>query len=97
MMPAAVEKEWTRDAGSWRVEVSPSRPAKQDLFLHVLETDSSEIAAPGAVTLSGKPGSISLRIRAQGRSYDLSFSTMAPSAHLSIQDHGHVVVDRELT
>ncbi len=90
----AVEKAWTRDAGAWRVEVCPSTPARQDLFLHVLETDGNEIAASDAVALIRKPGQIGIRIRAQGRDYVVMFS--ATTTHLRIGDHGRGILDTDV-
>jgi hypothetical protein len=91
-----VEKEWARDAGSWRVEVSPSQPATEDIFLHVLETDGDEIASPDAVSLTRESGHVGVLIRAQGREYQVTFSTSAPSAHLRIAEHGGTVLEQEL-
>jgi hypothetical protein len=92
----AVEREWTRDAGSWRVEVSPPQPAAEDLFLHVLETDGDEIASPDAVSLTKDSGRVGVLIRAQGREYQVTFSTSAPCAHLRIAEHGNTVLEEDL-
>jgi hypothetical protein len=37
--------------GSWRVEVSPSQPAEEDLFLHVLEIGNTGVTGKKAVKL----------------------------------------------
>lgn len=92
----AVEKAWTRDAGAWRVEVSPSTPAKQDYFLHMLATEGQEIAAANAVRLIRKPGYVGVRVRAQGKDYEAGFSTDASAAHLRIREQGRIVLDRDL-
>jgi heparin/heparan-sulfate lyase len=92
----AVEREWSRDAGFWRVEVSPAQPAAEDLFLHVLETDGDEIASPEVVSLTRESGRIGVLIRAQGREYQVTFSTSAPSAHLRIAEHGGTVLEEDL-
>ena len=92
----AVEKEWTRDAGAWRLEVSPSKPAKEDLFLHVLQTDGEEIAQPGAVSLIRERDGIGVLVRAQDKEYQVTFSTRAASAHLHITEHGRALVDQDL-
>jgi len=92
----AVEEEWTRDAGAWRVEVSPAAPAATDLFLHVLETDGSEIAEPGAVTLLREGGNVGVEIHAQGRQYRVTFPADGIVAHLQISEDGRTVLDRDL-
>jgi hypothetical protein len=92
----AVEQKWTRDAGSWRLEVSPSKPAKEDFFLHILQTDGDEIAAPDAVALTQERGGIGVRVRAQGREYQVTFSTTGASARLRVSEKGKVVLEKEL-
>lgn len=44
-------QSWTRDMGAWRVEVSPTTGAQEDLFLHVLYVGSSSVSAMPAVSL----------------------------------------------
>ncbi len=92
----AVEEPWTRDAGAWRLEISPSAPAKEDLFLHVLETDGNELAAPGAVSLLREKDSVGVRVLAQGKQYRVTFSTRAVAAHLQVSEGGRTSVDRDL-
>lgn len=93
----AVEKEWTSDAGAWRAEVSPSLPAAEDLFLHVIQVDGSDITAPDAVTLVREPGRVGVRVRAQGREYVALFSTHGEAGgHLRIADEGKTLLDQEL-
>lgn len=91
-----IEKEWERDAGAWRLEVSPARPAAQDLFLHVLQTDGADIALPAAVSLIEQGGRVGVRVSAQGRRYDVTFSTDGPSAHLAVVEDGRHILDQEL-
>ena len=86
--PSLEQVEWPPEAGSWRVEISPSRPAKQDLFLHVLQAGGNEIAAPDAVSVSKRTDGVSVLVRAQGREYEVTFSTRAASAHLRIVERG---------
>ena len=44
-------QSWTRDMGAWRVEVSPSVAAQEDLFLHVLYVTASSTSSMPAVSL----------------------------------------------
>ena len=88
--------EWPPEAGSWRLEVSPPRAAEDDYFLHVLETDGSEIARPGAVSLVREQGRIGVRVSAQGKEYLATFSTDATSGHLRITDGESVLLDQDL-
>ena len=91
-----IGKEWEPEAANWRLEVSPSQPAAEDFFLHVLQTDGSEIAEPDAVSLSRGAGRIGVRVSAQGREYQVAFSTDAASAHLAIGEAGRAILEREL-
>jgi hypothetical protein len=93
---APQEQGWARDAGAWRLEVSPSIPAKQDFFLHLLETDGAEIAAQEAVSLTRSPDQVGLRVRAQGKQYEVIFSSLAASAHLRIAEQGRTLLERDL-
>jgi hypothetical protein len=88
--------KWPPEAGSWRLEVSPSRAAEDDSFLHVLEADGREIAMPGAVSLVREQGRIGARVRAQGREYLATFSTDAASGHLRITEGERVLLDQDL-
>ena len=95
--PSLEKKEWPPEAGAWRVEISPSRPSEDDLFLHVLQAGSSDIAAPDAVTLVRKRDAVGVRVRAQGREYEVTFSTAgAPSGHLRITENGRAALDEDL-
>ena len=44
-------QSWTRDMGAWRVEVSPTVAAQEDLFLHVLYVTASSTSSMPAVSL----------------------------------------------
>jgi hypothetical protein len=89
--PSLEKKEWPPEAGSWRVEIAPNQPAKEDLFLHVLQAGENDIAAADAVTRLGATG---VRIRAQGREYEVRFAK--GKCHLTIREGGKTVVEREL-
>jgi hypothetical protein len=92
----AVEQQWTRDAGWGRIEVSPSKPSKEDLFLHVLQVDGDDIARPNAVFLTKAAGDTGVEVIAQGRQYRVTFSRCGPSGHLTIMENGRTVADRDL-
>jgi heparin/heparan-sulfate lyase len=95
--PSLEKTEWPPEAGAWRVEVSPSLPSQEDLFLHVLQAGSTDIAAPGAVTLIHASGEIGVRVLAQGREYEATFSQSgAPTGHLRITDRGKVLIAEQL-
>jgi hypothetical protein len=44
-------QSWTRDMGAWRVEVSPTVVAQEDLFLHVLYVTSTSTSTMPSVSL----------------------------------------------
>jgi hypothetical protein len=93
----AVEREWTPDAGAWRLEVSPSHPAEQDFFLHVLQVDGDQIASPETVSLVRETGRLGVRVLAQGCQYLALFSSQAePRGHLTITREGVLLLDTSL-
>jgi len=95
--PSLEKKEWPPEAGAWRVEVSPPRPSQEDLFLHVLHVGSNDIASPDAVTLMRQPGAVGVRVRAQGREYEVTFPAGgSPLGHLKIIENGRVALDQDL-
>ena len=95
--PSLEKTEWPPEAGAWRVEISPSSQSQDDVFLHVLQAGSTDIAAPGAVTLMGASGEVGVRVVAHGREYQATFSLSgAPTGHLSISEHGKVLVAEDL-
>jgi hypothetical protein len=92
-----VEREWTEAAGAWRTEVSPSLPAAEDLFLHVLEVDGDEIASSGNVSLVRESGRVGMRVHAQGRNYLATFPLHGgASGRLQITENAKVLLDTEL-
>jgi heparin/heparan-sulfate lyase len=92
-----VEREWTEAAGAWRTEVSPSLPAAEDLFLHVLEVDGDEIASSGNVSLVRESGRVGVRVHAQGRDYLATFPLHGgASGRLQITENAKVLLDTEL-
>ncbi len=95
--PSQEKTEWPPEAGAWRIEISPSHPAQQDFFLHVLQAGSKDIAAAEAVALIRDSQAIGVRVQAQGREYEVTFSTEGkPSGHLKISEDGSVMLNQEL-
>ena len=95
--PSQEKKEWPPEAGSWRLEVSPSQPAAEDFFLHVLQVGGDDIAAPDAVTLIRETDLLGVRVRAEGREYTAMFSTRGEArGRLRIVEKGRVVEEKEV-
>lgn len=95
--PSQEKTEWPPEAGSWRLEVSPSRPAAEDFFLHVLQAGGDDIAKPEAVTLVREAGLLGVRVLAQGREHTALFSTRGEArGRVKIVEEGRVVEEREV-
>jgi hypothetical protein len=95
--PSLEKKEWPPEAGAWRLEISPSKPATRDVFLHVLQTGAPEIARPGTVVMARAGSQLGVRVKAQGKEYVVLFSPGGTKCHLTIRDAGgKTVLDQEL-
>ncbi|MFQ6040656.1 MAG: heparinase II/III family protein [Candidatus Poribacteria bacterium] len=85
------------EAGSWRVEVSPSQPAKRDYFLHVLRTSGTTPIVPSTELLRTE-NSLGVRIVDEGQIYEINFAiTDRLTGHLRILDSGgKIILARDL-
>jgi hypothetical protein len=95
--PSLEKKEWPPEAGAWRLEVSPSKTATKDVFLHVLQTGDPDIARTGTVVLARAGNQLGVRVKAQGNEYVVLFSPGGTKCHLTIRDAGgKTVLDQEV-
>ncbi len=83
------------EPGSWRIEVSPSSAATQDLFLHVmLATTAGDSSVPENVTVpSGlAEGTVGATWTEGGKTYTVTFPQSGVGGHVTISG----VVDEDL-
>jgi len=64
--------------GRWRVEVTPAVPRKVDLFLHVIQVGNQTLKAMDNVELLQEPQSCGVRVNADDRVWEVTFSTTGP-------------------
>ncbi len=86
------------EAGSWRIEVTPAKPAARDYFLHVMRVLRSDDDEPGQVTLTRDADDrAEAQIVLAGRTYTLTFNkTGEVGGHIRITDAaGKVLADRD--
>lgn len=87
------------DAGSWRIEVLPTKPATRDYFLNVMRVQAAEGDEPGQVSLvRDTPELAEAQVILAGKTYLVSFNkTGEVGGHLRITDAaGKVLSDRAL-
>jgi len=85
-----------RMIGQWRVEVSPSKPRKEDVFLHVIEVGSESLKRMVDIDLIQGEGKAGVRFRANGRDFEITFATRDELAG-DIKISGAGAVERPLT
>ncbi len=76
------------DAGSWRIEVHPAKPAARDYFLHVLRVQGDEGDEKGEVTLARETDAVAeAKVVLAGRTYLIAFNkTGEVGGHIRITD-----------
>jgi hypothetical protein len=96
--------EWrTRDdeelLGQWRVEVSPSAPRTDDVFLHLIQVgDRNALEKMVPCELVREGGRVGVHFEAGERDVRVLFATAGGAAgHLRIAGPGGVLIDRDLT
>jgi len=61
--------------GQWRVEVAPSEPRKEDMFLHVIQVGDRRLAAMDQTTLIEEQGRYGVRLVAGEETWEVLFDT----------------------
>ncbi|MBM4036581.1 MAG: hypothetical protein FJ291_33000, partial [Planctomycetes bacterium] len=87
------------DAGSWRIEVYPAKPAARDCFLHVMRVQAHGGEEPGQVSLASDTDQrAEARVVLGGRTYHIAFNkTGDVGGHIRITDAaGKTLADRDL-
>jgi hypothetical protein len=59
--------------GQWRVEVTPSEPRKEDVFLHVIQVGDRQLAAMDQTTLIEEQGRYGVRLVAGEETWEVLF------------------------
>ena len=86
-----------RESGKWRIEVSPNRAERDDLFLNALQIANSSVNAPvEARLLSGmNRNAAGVQLVSAGENEVVAFAAGLPLAYelTSTEPAGHLVVD----
>lgn len=83
--------------GQWRVEVSPGRPAADDVFLHLIQAGDTTVARMADSKLVRKGGLVGVQFRYRDAEWRVLFPTQGPAAgHVRLRRGGKTVVNREL-
>ena len=99
----AAGKNWSIDAGGlnpenlamigqWRVEVTPTQPRKDDLFLHVIQVGGQAARTMDKTELIEAQGLCGARITSGRRAWEVTFSTSGELAgHLECTGAGRAI------
>ena len=85
------------DAGAWRIEVYPAKPAVRDYFLNVIRVQPTDTAPTGAVHLDDSPDRAEARVVLRGKTYSIAFAKKGDvGGHIRITDTaGKILADRD--
>jgi hypothetical protein len=83
--------------GGWRIEVSPKAVRGEVQFLHVLRVGLEGKFQPAESELVRGEGTLGARVKADGRTFEVTFSTAgATGGHLKIVEGDKTLVDEAL-
>jgi len=84
--------------GQWRMEVMPSEPAMDNVFLHLIQVGDQSVNSmvnSTALTNGGKAG---LKFAYQDKEYEIMFNVKGDiGGRLSIRHNGQQIVNVDLT
>ncbi len=101
-----LEDQWYEDDGTlkhelmggWRMEISPTSPRTDDVFLHLIEVGDQTLAAMGEAELVREEGSVGVEFTALDKSVRITFGTEGDAAgHIRIARGDEVLADQDLT
>jgi len=88
---------WKNTEDSWRIEVEPSTPRENDVFLHVLHAADRAAAEMIPTERIDREGQAGVRLSSGGRQFDLLFArTGGVAGRIRIVDGNRTILDRDL-
>ncbi len=83
--------------GQWRVEVTPSEPRREDVFLHVIQVGDRSLQAMGTIELVETDNDVGLRLATGSQTWEVTFNTSGdPGGHIR-RTGGRIALARDLT
>ena len=95
----AVAARWKDKAlfGNWRMEISPAKPAAEDVFLHLIEVGDKDLRAMSPAELIESEGAVGVRFRAGEKTATVMFATKGDAAgQIRIEAGGRPVIEQDL-
>ncbi|MGQ9731617.1 MAG: heparinase II/III domain-containing protein [Candidatus Zipacnadales bacterium] len=84
--------------GRWRVEVTPSTPRTNELFLHVIQVGGQEMASMDAAELIQAGGTVGVQLQTGSRVWEVTFATEGDLAgHIRLKQDGDALLDTNFT
>ncbi|MCE5252148.1 heparinase II/III family protein [bacterium] len=102
LAPETAERARTRYNGAlfgnWRMEVSPVKEQRNDVFLHFLQAGDKGTVEMTPSSLIEGDGAVGVTFNTGGRTVRVTFGTKGkPSGHVKIVSGGKTIIDRDLT
>jgi heparin/heparan-sulfate lyase len=83
--------------GRWRVEVSPSTPNKEDIFLHFIQVGGQSLQNMNDVEMEENNEMVKLSFKTEDLEVSLELAkTGAVGGHITIKQDGEIVIDKNL-
>jgi len=84
--------------GQWRIEVSPSKGASGDNFLHLIQVGDDSVTSMVRSEKIEEDGMTGVRIESNSKKYEIMFATKGPAGgKISITENGAVIRDEKFT
>ena len=84
--------------GQWRMEVSPAKPAMDDIFLHLIQVGDQSLKTMVNSTALKKDGTAGVKFTYQDKEYDVTFNTEGNvGGKISISRNGQKILDEDFT
>jgi hypothetical protein len=89
------DKKKDREAGAWRLEISPPKAAAYDVFLHVLHAGVEGTKAPGVKLLRATAAEVEVEITEGARKTSVVFACAgAPGGRITITRSGRKTLEK---
>ena len=83
--------------GGWRIEVSPSSPQQEDVFLHLIQAADKGLESMCEASLVETPGQCGVRFQTGGAAATVTFATQgSPAGRIQLASNGQTLIDEPL-
>jgi hypothetical protein len=84
--------------GQWRIEVTPGKARREDVFLHLLQVGDTLLQAMDPSSLLERDGKVGVRIQHEKKAYEVMFfTTDKAGGEISIHRNGQIILEETLS